>query len=273
MVENYLHGYSDSEQVRLLAQNEVLAKFVYDRIDLSDVGRLVELGTGVGAQLVHLLEKYPALHATGIDISARQLNVANGNLKRQGVADHRFHLLQADASNTGLVTNGKLDAGLVVWLLEHVANPQKVLRELKRILKPGGVVYITEVFNQSFYVSPSHPDIERFWHQMNEYQRTIGGDPNVGAKLGQLLSQSGYEKICVRPYVLHYDRRDPVGRSEILAYWGTLVSSAYEEMARDGFTTERDWREFQQAWQRLEGDANAVFYYAFIQGFAETPLT
>ncbi len=50
--------------------------------------------------------------------------------------------------------NNSVDIAISEFLLEHVKNPQAVVNEIIRILKPGGLVYVAVPFVASFHSSP-----------------------------------------------------------------------------------------------------------------------
>lgn len=76
----YLHGFSATEQARLARQARLAESTVFHDIDYSGVRRLLEVGSGVGAQTEILLRRFPDLHATCIDLIATQVAAARENL-------------------------------------------------------------------------------------------------------------------------------------------------------------------------------------------------
>ncbi len=54
----YLHGYEEVEQERLLEQAKVIESNIFDFIDYSDCQRLLEIGSGVGAQTEILQRRF-----------------------------------------------------------------------------------------------------------------------------------------------------------------------------------------------------------------------
>jgi len=68
--------------------------------------------------------------------------------------------LVADAQNMHTVSDDSVDCVVAVSTLEHVRYPQKVVSEIHRILKPGGVVYISVPFVFPFHADPD--DFYRF---------------------------------------------------------------------------------------------------------------
>lgn len=71
--------------------------------------------------------------------------------------------LVADAHDLNMVDDNSVDFVVSVSVLEHVKYPQKVMKEIYRILKPGGVVYINIPFIFPFHADPS--DFYRFTYK------------------------------------------------------------------------------------------------------------
>jgi len=158
-------------------------------------GRLLEVGCAHGFFLHAARESY---EATGVEPSraAREyarahlrLDVASGTL-----AEARF----ADAS---------FDVAVMIDVIEHLADPLSVLRELARVVKPGGVLYLVT------------PDVDsltarvlrgRWWglrpaHLYYFSERT----------LAEMLRKAGFERVDVRSY----------GRVFSWGYWLTRLSN------------------------------------------------
>jgi hypothetical protein len=51
----------------------------------------------------------------------------------------------------------------------------------------------------------------------NDHQLELGGDPFVGAKLGNLLQSVGYRDVATDVRTFHLDNRAPAERAEFLA--------------------------------------------------------
>jgi SAM-dependent methyltransferase len=69
----------------------------------------------------------------------------------------------ADAHDLNLVADNSVDFVTSVSVLEHVRYPQRVVSEIYRILKPGGMVYISVPFIFPFHADPD--DFYRFSHK------------------------------------------------------------------------------------------------------------
>jgi SAM-dependent methyltransferase len=68
--------------------------------------------------------------------------------------------LVADAHNMHMVQSDSVDCVVTVSTLEHVRYPQKVMKEILRILKPGGILYVSVPFMFPFHSDPH--DFYRF---------------------------------------------------------------------------------------------------------------
>jgi ubiquinone/menaquinone biosynthesis C-methylase UbiE len=263
----YVHGFSPEEQARLSRQARFLESEVYRDIDLSQVDHLLEVGCGVGAQTEILLRRYPEVSITGIDFSERQLSAARSRLAATPLADNRSRLLQMDAADLCFPA-ATFDAAFLCWILEHVPDQEQVLAEVRRVLKPGARLYATEVMNASFFMSPYSPHLQQYWMAFNDHQLAVGGDPFVGAKLGQLLLRQGFREVHTQVKTWHLDARDPHRRQQVLEYWSDLLLSAVDQLLNARRVTPELVTAMQDELNVLRRDPNLVFFYCFFQASA-----
>lgn len=103
---------------------------------------LLDLGTGTGALALAVLRRWPEARATGIDPSSRMLDIAADRAQIGGVAmARRLRLVVATADRLPL---GSQSMDLVVssFVMQLVPKRAAVLREVRRVLRPGGRVAI-----------------------------------------------------------------------------------------------------------------------------------
>jgi SAM-dependent methyltransferase len=263
----YLHGFSATEQERLVKQARLAESIVFHDIDYSGTRHLLEVGSGVGAQTEILLRRFPDLHVDCVDLNQAQLDTARANLGRMPWLEGRYALHQADA--TDLPFEPRIfDAAFLCWVLEHVPSPARVLSEVRRVLAPGAPVYITEVMNSSFLLDPYSPNVWRYWMAFNDFQIDSGGDPFVGAKLGNLLLAGGFRDVQTEVKVFHFDNREPARRKTMIAFWEELLLSAADQLLDAGKVTAEVVDGVRREMRQVQNDPNAVFFYAFIQARA-----
>ena len=264
---DYLHGFSQTEQARLIKQARLAEATIFRDIDYSDARRLLEVGSGVGAQTEILLRRFPELRATCVDLSEAQLAAAKENLGAMPWLDGRYLLQQADATDLPFEARD-FDAAFLCWVLEHVPSPARVLSEVRRVLAPGSPVWITEVMNASFLLDPYSPNVWKYWMAFNDFQIEHGGDPFVGAKLGNLLLAGGFRDVRTDIKTFHLDNREPARRKTMIAFWEELLLSAADQLLAAGCVTTQIVDGMRREMHDVQSDPDAVFFYSFVQARA-----
>ncbi|HZH42728.1 MAG TPA: methyltransferase domain-containing protein [Lysobacter sp.] len=263
----YLHGFSETEQARLMKQARLAESTIFRNIDYTGARRLLEIGSGVGAQTEILLRRFPDLHVTCVELAERQIEAARRNLAAMPWLEGRYALQQADATDLPFEPRS-FDAAFLCWVLEHVPSPARVLSEVRRVLAPGAVVYITEVMNASFLLDPYSPNTWRYWMAFNDYQIDMGGDPFIGAKLGNLLLANGYRDVTTEIKTFHLDNREPARRKQMIAFWEELLMSAADQLIDAGKVDRETVDGMHREMTAVQNDPNAVFFYSFVQARA-----
>lgn len=264
----YIHGYSEEEQARLLDQNEVLAPYIYRGLGLPTIGHIVEVGCGVGAQMMTLLHRFPDVHVTGVELSPKQLRKAQVNLERFPSYQGRYQLIEADAFKWSPSLNASIDAVLMVWVLEHVPDPAGLLKQVRSWIPRDTSLWVTEVLHSTFHIWPENEHIMRYWEDISRCQRVLGGDPDVGARLSTLMRDAGFENVRTWPNVKFLDSTNPGERSRLLAYWLELMRSALHEALDAGETTLESWQKAEAGMRELMELPETTFFYSSIQAEA-----
>ncbi|HTF88485.1 MAG TPA: methyltransferase domain-containing protein [Planctomycetota bacterium] len=265
--QGYLHGFTKEEQERLYRQARVTEHLVHDRLPLRRAKNLLEVGCGVGAQTEILLRHFPALTITGIDRSESNLAQAKQHIKELPWAAGRVKFVCADAARLDFPVDS-FDSAFLCWILEHVEDPSRVLSETRRVLRSGSPIVVSEVQNASFFLEPYSPQTLSYWMAFNDYQLEIGGDPFVGAKLGNLLQAVGYRDIATEVKTVHLDNRQPGERAEFIAYWSELLLSGSEGLLKAGKVSTSVVEGMKQELELVAHNPDAVFFYSFIQARA-----
>jgi trans-aconitate methyltransferase len=83
MSGKYIHGFTASEQRRLVEQAGILAPNVFAGLDFADISSLLEIGCAVGAEIDILQRRWPHLKLIGLDRSASHLMAASKTLRER----------------------------------------------------------------------------------------------------------------------------------------------------------------------------------------------
>src|SRR5215213_6932399 len=114
-----------------------------DRMVISPGDRILEVGVGTGINA----SLYPSnCHITGIDLSTSMLDKARERVARQGLRNIR--LLEMDAGNLTFADDA-FDIVYAPYLVSVVPDPVQVVREMRRVCRPGGKIIILNHFRSA----------------------------------------------------------------------------------------------------------------------------
>lgn len=106
-------------------------------------GKVLEVGVGTGLALP---DYKPHLDITGIDLAPEMLEKARSRVKAAGLKNISG-LHEMDASDLKF-PDATFDTVVGMYLITVVPEPEKVMRELARVTKPGGEVMLVNHFSQ-----------------------------------------------------------------------------------------------------------------------------
>lgn len=111
-------------------------------LGLSSNSRGLEIGCGSGAYALHIADKV-GCRIVGLDINASGIQNANQLAQSRGL-DGRATFLQSDASAQLSFEAATFDAVFANDVLCHIPNRASLLKEVHRVLKPGGRVLFSD---------------------------------------------------------------------------------------------------------------------------------
>jgi SAM-dependent methyltransferase len=147
-----------------------------------------DVGCGVGTVTALLAELVgPAGHVTGIDASRQQLDQAE---KRLTNPTGSVTFVEASATGTGLPP-GQFDLVYCRFLLMHLTEPVMALQEMKRVLKPGGVL-VCEDGDLTSAGSEPPSALDTFADLFGRLGPVKGVDYTIGRRLYHLIRDLGF---------------------------------------------------------------------------------
>jgi SAM-dependent methyltransferase len=199
--EEFFGGYRD------FWWNDDFLELMARRWDLEKCESVLDVGCGLGhwsMQLFKILAT-PA-RITGVDLDPKWVKEAAVRFKDLGMAN-RFHVVQGSAEKLPFPDNS-FDMVTCQTVLIHLTNVPNALKEMKRVLKPGGLIVVVEPNNISSTLFSDSLSSERPIEDVLEEVRfeltcergkiALGrGNSSVGDLLPGLIARHEFEDIKV----------------------------------------------------------------------------
>jgi ubiquinone/menaquinone biosynthesis C-methylase UbiE len=103
-------------------------------------GRILDVGCGTGQFAALALEHRPGITVTGLDLSRKMLAKAHGRLAN---GRRSFRMVQGDSHSLPFA-DGSFDIVTCAHSFHHYPDQARVVREMHRVLRPGGRVIIVD---------------------------------------------------------------------------------------------------------------------------------
>jgi SAM-dependent methyltransferase len=266
MPENtYVHGYSARESERLADQARTLTELLHDDTHYPAGSRVLEAGCGIGAQTVILARNSPEALITSIDISEDSLKRAEEKVWQEGITNVTFR--QGDIFSLPFEPES-FDHIFVCFVLEHLADPQRALGQLRPLLKKDGTITVIEGDHGSTFFHPENADARRAIDCLVELQRRGGGNALIGRELFPLLTGAGFSDVHVSPRMVYVDSSRPAlveGFTKLT--FTAMVEGVGEDVRKQGLMTSDAWERGIAGLYRT-AEADGVFCYTFFKAIA-----
>ncbi len=105
--------------------------------------RVLEVGCGIGTDLVRFARG--GARIVGIDLAERSVGLADRNVRLHGVAAEGLCVADGEALPFG---DGHFDLVYAHGVIQYAANPERLVAEAHRVLKPDGGEAIFMVYNR-----------------------------------------------------------------------------------------------------------------------------
>jgi ubiquinone/menaquinone biosynthesis C-methylase UbiE len=164
-------------------QNEREARWTVDLLDIDSDARVLEIGFGPGVAIQYAAERATRGHVSGIDYSETMLKIARKR-NASGIATGVVDLTKSDVQSLPYADDS-FDRAFAIHCVYFWREPAACLREIRRVLRPDGVVAITIRPTNQWQGRKPPADVFHLYR---------------GDEVAKLLSDSGFRRPRVEPY-------------------------------------------------------------------------
>ena len=248
MTIRYTHGHAESV-LRSHRSRTAANSAAYLLPYLSSGQRLLDVGAGPGtitADLVDLVGEVVALEvsedAAALTRSgAPGVDVRIGDVHALPFADDEFDVVHAHQ------------------VLQHVADPVRALREMARVVRPGGLVAARDSDYATFAWWPRLPELDRWLELYSDAARANGGEPDAGRRLLAWAHAAGLSDATATSSTWCY------ATPETREWWGgmwadRIVGSALaDQLVGEGRASADELTAISDAWRRWAAHPDGWF--------------
>jgi len=224
--DRYTHGHHESV-LRSHSWRTIANSAAFLEPHLVSGQKVLDVGCGPGTITLELGERVSPGLVKGIDRSADIIELAQQNKGESKNSNVQFEVGDTYAMR---FDDASFDVVYAHQILQHLTDPVAALREMRRVLTPGGLLAVRDSDYDSFVWYPENPSLTRWMNLYHEVTRANGANDDAGRLLHSWVRQAGFSAMEVGSSTWTFqtegDRR----------WWGGLWadrvrSSAFAEQA------------------------------------------
>ena len=191
---------------------------LFDRYGLVD-DYVLDVGCGTGEASWRLADRFTRIRVVGVDVLPESISEAGSRSNAWPAAAGRVEFMVADAFALPFPA-GAFDLVMCRHVLQAIPDVEAVLREIRRVTRPGGKVHLLVEDYAMIHFHPTIVDADQFWHRGPIAFGASGGtDLRIGRKIPGLLRGLGFEEVRVDYVIVDTDRVDRTVFAGIWEAW------------------------------------------------------
>ena len=265
---DYSIGFSE-EAVEQLSRNTAATSAEYLLPRLRPGLRALDFGCGPGSISVGLAEAVaPGGELHCVDMAESQVELVRALAESLGLENLTFHV--ADVTSLPF-EDDFFDVIHGHDVLAHVPDTRAALAEVRRTLKPGGLVGCREMICESCFMYPDFGILRKSWDIYEDIVATDGGHPQMGKELKNHLAEAGFAGIRTGLTFDTYATPEDIAFVHGLVHQWLLGPEMTSAALSYGAGSEEQFRLIAEGIDRWRGHPGALCGLAFGEALAVKP--
>ena len=219
---------------------------------------ILDIGCGPGTITVDLAGYVPEGRVIGLERAANVLDQARALAVEKGVKNIEF--TEGDANSLKYADN-TFDIVFCHQVLQHVKDPVGILREMRRVAKPGGIVAARESDYGAFTWYPEVAGMKNWQSLYRKLASYNGGEPDAGRMIHVWAKSAGFatESMTCAVSSWCYSTKQEVAWWSGLWAERTVASSFADTAIQSSIATKAELEEVSETWKRWGDEKDAWF--------------
>jgi ubiquinone/menaquinone biosynthesis C-methylase UbiE len=220
---------------------------------LRDGIALLDVGCGPGTITADLARRIQGGTVVGVDLPSDVIGAAQTDL---GTDTLRFEV--GDVYALGFA-DASFDVVFAHQVLQHLGDPVAALREMLRVLRPGGHVAVRDSDYGAFLWSPADPRLSRWMELYHQLTKRNGAEADAGRNIHRWVRSAGFENLQVSSSNWTFQT------AEERTWWGGLwadrvrQSEFATQSVEYGLTTDVELEGIAESFLQWSADPEALF--------------
>jgi SAM-dependent methyltransferase len=249
-MSRYTHGHHESV-LRSHRWRTVENSAAYLMPHLRSGLSLLDVGCGPGTLTADLARLVAPGRVTAVEPDEAVLALARDECSARGVTNVDFAVADVHALDQ---PDASFDVVHAHQVLQHLADPVRALREMRRVCRPGGIVAARDSDYAAFAWYPAVPALDDWLRLYRDAARANGGEPDAARRLLSWARAAGFTGITSTAstwcFATPADRR----------WWGELwarritESDLARQLVASGSATPADLDRIADGWRAWAGE-------------------
>ena len=245
-----------------------------ERPDFSGIKAILDLGCGPGGWVLDVAREHPDIEVSGIDISQSMIQFAKAQAISRGYGNASFMVMDVKQPLRFEEASFDLVNARTLYGVMGPGEWPQLLAECKRILRPGGIIRLTELEMPE----TTSPALNALWYLHTRAFYKLGRSFSVDEwhigitpVLKRLLRDAGFQDVRHQGHVMDISAgtADFEGFFRNFVYVFELVKPFMLKI--DGLTTEQEWKRLYQQMQAEMLASDFCGLWTYVTAWGEAP--